>query len=197
LDPAALEPFLDKERGKEKVRGTPLRTLAFLVIVHARAQRGQVEEALPLLKGNAAFKTALFGELTAHAAGSYDMKPVLALAIQESRAKGESTVRTACEVLWTLARRGVDIGEAIPHLFENQLRLGMFCSAPQVVATYFIRQGRLDRLHAWATDPDEKKRQWAWRGVNISGRQGVDLAGVRADARFRSLWPELMGSGKG
>jgi hypothetical protein len=174
-------------------KGAPkaVRQAAFGVVVHALCRNGRAADVLPLLKGNAPLKAVLFDELATYAARSYPVEPFLELAIKDLNAKSPETHRKAVEVLWNLARAGVDLGAALAILEARQVELAGYTSSSQVIAAALLRRGDQARITAWIGDADIKKQLCAYRGLRMARKLGVDASLVFGDPslveRLRSL----------
>ena len=176
----AVVPLLDKASPKN------VRAHAFAVRLHALCRAGRAADVVVHLKGNAAFKTILFHELTAYAARDYDRTPFLALVFKEVQAKGESTVRGAVDVLCDLAGAGVDIGLIAAYLDEHIVRLSGYTEASRALALHLVQQKDRAALAQWIGSPERKKQLCAYRGIRLAAKSGLDVSVVMADPELRA-----------
>ncbi len=160
----------------------PIRVAAFAVRVHALARAGKAADILPHLQGNAPLKAVLFDELGTYAARDYAIAPLLDVALKDLGAKGTEPQRKAVEVLWNLARNGVDLSAALPVLEARQVELAGFTNSSQVIAAALLRTGDRARLAAWIGSDDPKRKVCAYRGLRMARKEGLDTTLVFDDA---------------
>ncbi len=165
-----------KEKSKEKVRELNMQSIAFRILVHAYGRTDELDKILEFIKKRKELKDELLEELGFWNARKYDTSALTEMAFKEVKAKGESRVWGAVDLLNGLVKSGVDISEIIPYLRENQKRLTGFTDVVQVLGSYYLRTKKYEELEAWLNDEDINIAAGAYRGICLGSLRVTDVS---------------------
>lgn len=181
-----------KEKSKEKVRELNMQSIAFRVLVHGYGRTDELDKIVEFTKKRKGLKDELLEELEFWNARKYDTSALTEMAFKEVKAKGESRVLGAVELLNGLVKSGVDISEIIPYLQENQKRLSGFTDVVQVLGSYYLRTKKYEELEAWLNDEDINIAAGAYRGICLGSLRVTDASEFLARPEIVSRMDFLM-----